>query len=148
MTPFPEHTRGHRHDLEQLIPAQHIITVWTLTNNINNNLIIIISSYKWSLLHPSISAYSVIAPNRKPQITTITSTTSYKLINYKDLYFNHSSFRNITGNPTYDDLQDFYKQVKANAASVPSNLEGSLQGQLGIVTDATNYARISNTSYV
>ena len=82
------------------------------------------------------------------RITTITSTTSYKLINYKDLYFNHSSLRNNTGNPTYDDLQDFYKQVKANAASVLSNLGGSLHGQLGLVTNTTNYAQISNTPYV
>ena len=78
----------------------------------------------------------------------MSSTTSDKPFSYNKLYFNHSSFCNITDNPTYNDLQYFYKKGKANAASMPSTLGGGLHGHLGLVTDATTYAIISNTVYV
>ena len=64
----------------------------------------------------------------------MSSTTSDKPINYKELYFHHFSFRKITGNFT--------------AAFVPSTLGCGLHGHLGLITDATTYAQISNTAYV
>jgi len=71
-----------------------------------------------------------------------------KPINYREVYFAHAALRKIHGNPTYNDIQRLYKQVKANAASVPSTLGGGQHGHLGLTTNATTYARIASTPYV
>ena len=71
-----------------------------------------------------------------------------KPINYREVYFTHTTLRTINGNPTYADIQHIYKQVKANAASVPSTLGGGQHGHLGLTTNATTYTRIASTPYV
>jgi len=59
-----------------------------------------------------------------------------------------TTLRKTHGNPTYNDIQHLYKQVKANAASVPSTLGGGQHGHLGLTTNTTTYARIASTPYV
>ena len=49
----------------------------------------------------------------------MTTYAQDKPINYREVYFTHAALREIHGNPTYIDIQHLYKQVKANAASVP-----------------------------
>jgi len=74
--------------------------------------------------------------------------TQDKPINYREVYFTHVALRKIHGNPTYNDIQHLYKQVKANATSVTSTLGGGQHGHLGLTTNATTYARIASTPYV
>ena len=78
----------------------------------------------------------------------MSTSTENKPINYREMYFPHPSLRKITGNPTFADLQTLKKQVKANAASVPTTLGGGNNGHLGLVSDATTYARVSSTPYL
>ena len=78
----------------------------------------------------------------------MSTSTENKPINYREIYFPHPSLRKIVGNPTFLDLQILKKQVKANAASVPSTLGGGNNGHLGLVSDATTYARVSDTAYI
>ena len=78
-----------------------------------------------------------------------TAVSSSKPINYREVYFRHANLTKIDGNPTYENIQLLYKEIKANAASVPSTLGGGNHGHLGLVQDNTTYARISpNTAYI
>ena len=78
-----------------------------------------------------------------------TTVSSSKPINYREVYFRHGNLTKIEGNPTYENIQQLYKEVKANAASVPSTLGGGNHGHLGLVQDNTTYARISpNAAYI
>jgi len=78
----------------------------------------------------------------------MTTYAQDKPINYREVYFTHAALRKIHGNPTYIDIQHLYKQVKANAASVPSTLGCGQHEHLGLTTNATTYARIASTPYV
>ena len=49
-------------------------------------------------------------------------------INYREVYFTRVALRKINGNPAYNDIQHFYKQIEANATSVPSTLGGGQHG--------------------
>ena len=69
-----------------------------------------------------------------------TTATAAKPINYKEVYFNHATLDKVTRNPTYNNLQYLYKQVKANSAYVTSTLGGDRQGNLVVVTNAITYA--------
>ena len=71
-----------------------------------------------------------------------------KPISYREVYFTHTTLRAINGNLTCADIQQMYKQVKANAASVPITLGGGQHGHLGLTTNATTYTRIASTPYV
>ena len=75
-----------------------------------------------------------------------TTVSSSKPINYREVYFRHGNLTKIEGNPTYKNIQHLYKEVKANAASVPTTLGGGNHGHLGLVQDNTTYARISPTA--
>ena len=72
-----------------------------------------------------------------------TTVSSSKPINYREVYFRHGNLTKINGNPTYENIQQLYKEIKANAASVPTTLGGGNHGHLGLVQDNTTYARIS-----
>ena len=71
-----------------------------------------------------------------------THTTS-KPINYKEVYFNHPSLKKITGNPNCADLQSMYKHIKSNSASVPITLGGGCHGHLGLITVTGTYNHIT-----
>ena len=72
-----------------------------------------------------------------------TTASAAKSTHYKEVYFNHTTLRKVTGNPTYNELQSLYKQFKANAASVTSTLGGFRQVHLGLVTNAITYVYIA-----
>ena len=63
--------------------------------------------------------------------------------NYRQQFFRHTNVDKITGRPTYHKLVQLYKQIKANASSVPSHLGGAQHGHLGLVLKPTKYALIS-----
>jgi hypothetical protein len=48
-----------------------------------------------------------------------------------DTYFQHKVLTRVHGQPTYESLKTLTTEIKANAASVPSTLGGSLYGHLG-----------------
>ena len=74
----------------------------------------------------------------------MTTYAQDKPINYREVYFTHAALRQIHGNPTYNDIQHLYKQVKANAASVPSTLGGGQHGHLGLTTSLL-FQHVSST---
>jgi len=71
-----------------------------------------------------------------------------KPINYREVYFTHTTLYTINGNPTYTYIQHLYKQVKDNAVSVPSTLGGGRHGHLGLTTNTATNTRIASTPYV
>ena len=73
---------------------------------------------------------------------------SYTGINYKETYFLHKELTKIHGEPTYETIHNLHKEVKANAASVPSTLGGGALGHLGLAITPEQYALISNAAFV
>ena len=63
--------------------------------------------------------------------------------NYHLQYFPNKEVTKISGEPTYYTLQNLHKQIKSNAASVPSTLGGGQHGHLGLVLDPLKYKTIS-----
>lgn len=54
-------------------------------------------------------------------------------INYKDIYFERKDLKRIHKEPTFETLHDLEKDLKANAQSVPSTLDGGRFGHLGLI---------------
>ena len=76
------------------------------------------------------------------------STAQLKPNNIKELQFNHPTLNQISGYPTYSDLQKIYKQAKGNFKSVPSTHGGGSNGHTGLIINATTYSYINpETSY-
>ena len=69
-------------------------------------------------------------------------------INYKDTFFEYPDVIKIHGQPTPETLIQLKKELKANAASVPSNLSDGLNGHLGTVLNPPSYALVSNVPFV
>ena len=69
-------------------------------------------------------------------------------INYRTTSFEHQEPTKITGQPNYALLKQIKEELKANAASVSSNLGGESNGHLGLVLTTTEYATVCPTSYV
>ena len=67
--------------------------------------------------------------------------------NYRLQYFTNKEITKISGEPTYYTLQNLHKQIKSNAASVPSTLGGGQHGHLGLVLDPLKYQTISLISF-
>lgn len=53
----------------------------------------------------------------------------------------------IIGRPAFLQIQKLYKQLKANAASVPTTLGGEPLGHLGLLLTPAEYATVSNTPF-
>ena len=68
-------------------------------------------------------------------------------IDYITIYFQYKALTKIHGAPTYETLREMKDQLKANAASVNTNLGGGANGHLGIVLTPTEYRNISDTTY-
>ena len=62
---------------------------------------------------------------------------------YKNTYFQHPFLTSIRGESTYESLSTIYKEIKANANSVPTTLGGENHGHLGLVISPTAYDRIA-----
>ena len=67
--------------------------------------------------------------------------------NYKETYFLHKEVTKIHGEPTYETIHRLHKEIKANAASVPSNLGGGALGHLGLAITDGQYALLSNAAF-
>ena len=68
---------------------------------------------------------------------------SYNNVKY---YFQHPTLTKIPGTPTYKNLINLQKEVRASSKSVPCNLGGGNQGHLVLVTFNKTYARINPAS--
>ena len=69
-------------------------------------------------------------------------------VNYVDTYFDHKKLTPISGEPTFQTLKDLKDELRANAASVPSDLGGGIYGHLGLVLSAAEYAPITPQAYI
>ena len=54
----------------------------------------------------------------------------------------------IVGEPTYTTLKTLKDQLKANAASMPTTLDGGNHGYLGLILSPATYATISPTVFI
>ena len=57
--------------------------------------------------------------------------------------FPYPSLQKVEGQPTYESLNHLRQELKANAASVPTNNGGGSNGYLGLVVSAAIYATIA-----
>ena len=67
--------------------------------------------------------------------------------NYVDTYFEYKSLTKIHGEPTYESLKKLKDELKANAASVNSDLGGGLYGHLDLILQEDEYHAISAIPY-
>ena len=65
-------------------------------------------------------------------------------IDYINTSFTHPALTEITSKPTYSTLKILKDELKANAASVPSDLGGGKNGHLGLVLKDDKYSFHSN----
>jgi hypothetical protein len=68
--------------------------------------------------------------------------------NYKDTFFEYPDGIKIHGQPSLETLIQLKKELKANAASVPSNLSDGLNRHLGTVLNPPSYALVSDVPFV
>jgi hypothetical protein len=73
---------------------------------------------------------------------------SYTPIDYANAFFPHPILPKIVGQPNYERLRSMKKKLKANAASVQSDLGGGKFGHLGLVLDDVTYNALTGDSYV
>jgi hypothetical protein len=69
------------------------------------------------------------------------------LPNYREVYFEFKELTKIHGEPTFEALKTFSKELKANAQSVLSTLGGVHHGHLGLVLSPVAYSLISEVAY-
>ena len=69
-------------------------------------------------------------------------------IDYATTYFEKAVLTAISGRPDYKALHGLFKELKANAASVMSDLGGGLYGHLGLLLTAAAYLRLTPHPYV
>jgi hypothetical protein len=68
-------------------------------------------------------------------------------IDYRNIFFEFPELDLITGEPNADSLIKLKKQLKSNASSVSSNLGDGLHGHLGLVSNPTDYALVSQVPF-
>ena len=68
-------------------------------------------------------------------------------IDYKTTNFEYPVLTKISGQPNYELLKTIKNALKANTASVPSNLGGGSNGHLGLVLTPAEYLTVSATAY-
>jgi hypothetical protein len=67
---------------------------------------------------------------------------------YANAYFLNPTLPQIVGQPTFEKLRRLKKALKANAASVQSELGGAAFGHLGLVLDDATYHRLTTHHYI
>ena len=72
---------------------------------------------------------------------------SYTPTDYANAYFPTPVLPKIVGTPTYERLRNMKKLLKANAASVQSDLGGGAYGHLGLVLDDATYNALTGENY-
>ena len=73
---------------------------------------------------------------------------SYTAIDYAAAFFPIPVLPRIVGKPTYEKLREMKKALKANAASVQSDLGSGAFGHLGLVLDDVTYNTLTGHNYV
>ena len=69
-------------------------------------------------------------------------------IDYATTYFEKAVLTKISGRPDYKALHELFKELKANAASVMSDLGGGMYGHLGLLLTPVAYLRLTPHPYV
>ena len=70
-------------------------------------------------------------------------------IDYTKTYFQYPTLSVIHGEPTYEGLQELKDELKANAATVSSNLGGGSHGHLGLIMTLAEYTNLApETPYI
>ena len=65
----------------------------------------------------------------------------------RNTHFERKEALNIRGEPTFEQLQKLYENIKINAQSVPSTLGGGQHGHLGLVITPNEYQMLSLTPF-
>lgn len=73
--------------------------------------------------------------------------TKNDAIDYINTKFEYKEIKKIHGEPEYESIKILFDQIKANAASVPSDLGGGSHGHLGLVLTPEKYALVSNEPF-
>lgn len=71
-------------------------------------------------------------------------SSSTRVPDVKETYFQHKVLTKIIGKPTYASLKLLSTEITANAASVTSTLGGGFYGHLGLVLTPAKYASMPN----
>ena len=61
--------------------------------------------------------------------------------------FEHQTIQPYTGEPDYEAIKSVHDQLKANAASIPSELGGGKHGLLGLIMSDATYLLMANSSF-
>ena len=69
-------------------------------------------------------------------------------IDYAGTIFEKETLTAIHGRPDYPALHRLFQELKANAASVSSELGGGLFGHLGLLLTAAAYLRLTPDAYI
>ena len=64
-------------------------------------------------------------------------------INLNELYFEYKVLPRIVGEPTFNNLHEILKQLKANTCAVPCTLGGGANGYLGMLVSPPKYATVA-----
>ena len=73
---------------------------------------------------------------------------SYTPTDYANAYFPNPIIPKIVGQPNFEKLRALKKALKANAASVQSDLGGGAYGHLGLILDDATYTHLTTHHYV
>ena len=69
-------------------------------------------------------------------------------IDYRTTNFEFPVLTKISGQPNYPLLKIVKNELKANGASVSSNLGGGSNGHAGLILNPTEYTTVSVTPYI
>ena len=69
-------------------------------------------------------------------------------IDYKSTYFEHLTLTKIHGESDFFSLKRLKNQIKANFASVNTDLGGGRNGHLGLGLTVAEYVSVSQTAYI
>ena len=73
-------------------------------------------------------------------------TSTYSLKDYKTTYFEYKELHKVHGQPTVNNLQTLFRQLKCNAQCVSCSLGGGQLGYLGLLLTSEAYAQIPNAA--
>ena len=61
--------------------------------------------------------------------------------------FEHQTIQPYTGEPDYEAIKSVHDQLKANAASIPSELGRGKHGLLGLIMSDATYLLVTNSAF-
>ena len=86
--------------------------------------------------------------NRKTEkgIQRITLTMNASNVNLNELYFEYKVLTKVIGEPTFNKLHKMFCQSKSNTIAVPCTIGGGVNGYLGMLISAAQYATVAPTT--